>query len=130
MGSFMKANLLPGLKADADYSAETNRYKAVKLDADGKVTLAGANSPDFIGFLQNTPNSQGAAEIAVIGGGSKAIAGGTIEEGDRLTTDTNGDLVSIATGETKYACAIALQGAVDNDIFSVLVLAGTTHTEP
>lgn len=129
-GSFPSANYISGLRAGADLSASTNRYKALLLATDGDVELAVANEMEFIGFLQNTPASGEPAEIAGVGGGSKAIAGGTINAGDLLTTDAAGDLVAITTGQTKAAVARALEGAVDNDIFAVLVLAGTTHTAP
>lgn len=130
MPSFASANYLSGLKAGADLSAAANRYKALQIAADGDVELATANEMEFVGFLQNTPANGAAAEIAGNGGGSKAIAGGTIAAGNRLTTDANGDLVAITTGQTKACVAIALEGAVDNDVFSVWVLDGSTHTAP
>ncbi len=129
-GAFPTANYIPGFKAGADLSAATNRYKALQLAADGDVELATANEMEFIGFLQNTPGDTAPAEIAGPGGGSKAVAGGTIQAGDKLTTDGSGDLVSITTGQTKAAVAIALEDAADNDIFAVFVLPGTTHTYP
>lgn len=130
MPSFPTANIISGFRAGADLSASTNRYTAVKIAADGDIETAGANSMDFIGFLQNLPASGGACEIAVGGGGSKAISGGSITAGDRLTTDANGALVTITTGQTKMAAAIALEGAASGDIFAVFVLPGVTHTEP
>jgi hypothetical protein len=129
-GSFPTANYIPGFRAGADLSASTNRYKALFLATDGDVELATANEMEFIGFLQNCPASGSPAEIAGMGGGSKAIAGGTIDAGNLLTTDGNGDLVAITTGQTKAAVARALEGAVDNDVFAVLVLSGATHTAP
>lgn len=127
MSSFPTPVLISGLTAAADLS--TKRYKAVLLGASG-VNVAGANEMEFVGFLQNAPASGGVCEIAANGGGSKAIAGGTIAAGDKLTTDASGDLVAITTGQTKAAVAIALTGAADNDIFEVLVLSGSTHTYP
>lgn len=130
MSSFPNPVLLSGLRAGADLSAESNRYKAVFLATDGDVELAVANEMEFIGFLQNTRASGSPVEIATAGGGSKAIAGGNIVAGNLLTTDANGDLIAITTGQTRAAVARALQGAVDNDVFSVIVLSGATHTAP
>jgi hypothetical protein len=130
MSSFPNPVYLSGLRAGADLSASTNRYKAVFLATDGDVELATANEMEFIGFLQNTPASGSPAEIATAGGGSKAIAGGAIDAGQLLTTDAAGELVAITTGQTKAAVARALQSAADGDIFAVNVLSGTTHTAP
>lgn len=124
MGTFNKANYKAGFKAGADLSASTNRYKAVRLTGDDEVTLCVAGGVGFIGFLQNTPADTKAAEVAGDGGGSKAIAGGTIAAGARLTTDANGDVVTATSTDTVVAKATV--AAVDGDIFAVEVLDGTT----
>ena len=120
---FIPANRAPGFKAGADFSAltEATKYIALTLDADGDVNTAGANEQDFIGFLQNAPKEDSPAEVAIVGGGSKAIAAGNITQGDFLKSDANGHLLAISS-ETANAVAFALQSAVDNDVFSVLVL--------
>ncbi len=130
MASFIPSLYYPGFRAGADLSEETNRYKAVKLDASGNVILCVANDFGFIGFLQNTPENGAPAEVAGLGGGSLAISGGAIDEGALLTTDANGDLIAIATGQTRAAVARAVPSAVDNDVFDVIVLGGTSHTAP
>jgi hypothetical protein len=127
MSSFPTPVLISGFVAAADLSAK--RYTAVLLGASG-VNVAGADEMEFLGFLQNAPASGAQCEIAVNGGGSKAIAAGNITAGDKLTTDASGHLVAITTGQTKAAVAIALTAAVDNDVFEVLVLDGSTHTYP
>jgi hypothetical protein len=127
MSSFPTPVIISGLTAAANLSAA--RYTAVLLGAGG-VNVAAANEMEFLGFLQNAPVSGGVCEVAVNGGGSKAIAGGNITAGDKLTTDSSGHLVAITTGQTRAAVAIALTGAVDNDVFEVLVLDGATHTYP
>lgn len=126
--SFPQANYIPGFRAGADLSS--SRYVALQLASDGDVEAATANEMEFIGFLQNAPASGAVAEIAGLGGGAKAIAAGNINPGDKLTTDSSGHLVAITTGQTKAAVAVALSSAVDNDIFDVLVLSGSTHTYP
>lgn len=123
-GAFLPAVYLAGFRAGADYSAltDTTKYIAVQLDTDGDVVVAAAGEQVNIGFLQNKPADQEPAVIAGPGGGSKAIAAGTIAAGDFLKTDSSGHLLKISS-ETSNAVAIALESAVDNDVFNVLVLA-------
>lgn len=123
MSSHDSPNLLAGLKAGADFSALTalTGKIALTLDADGDVTTAAAGEQDFIGFLQNLPKSGEDAEIGVFGGGSEAIAAGTITAGDFLKSDANGHMLTIAA-ETANAVAFAIVSAVDNDVFRVMVM--------
>lgn len=102
--------------AGSDLSS--SQYKAVVLSSDGAVDVAGANAA-AIGFVYNKPTAGKSAEIATMGGGAKAIAGGTISAGDPLATDANGDLVIATSGD--YIVATAAESAVDNDVFAVFV---------
>lgn len=124
MTSFTKQNFIAGLKAGADFSALTDatKYIALKLATDGDVETSGANAANVIGFLQGTPGDGKPAEVAGAGGGTKAIAAGTITQGDLLKTDASGHLVAIGTYENANAVAVALDSAVDNDVFEVFVL--------
>lgn len=117
MGSFATPKNIINLAAGSDLSS--SQYKALVLSADGAVDVAGANV-SIIGFNMTKPTAGKAAEIASIGGGAKAIAGGTITAGDLLKTDSNGDVVTASVGDTY--CALALESAVDNDVFNVLVI--------
>jgi hypothetical protein len=124
MTSFTERNYIIGLDSGADYSALTNddKYIALQLDTDGDVIVAAANERYNIGFLQNAPDNGKGADVAGPGGGSLAVAAGTITSGDFLKTDSSGHLVSIGTYEQAYAVAIAMDSAVDNDVFEVYVL--------
>lgn len=123
MGSFNIApNLIPGFRAGSDLSAAANRYTAVQLEADGDVIVTAAQDADFIGFLQDTPNSGAPAEVAGPGGGSKARAAGTIVPMQPLKVDANGHLLGVGAYETARVVAFALEDAVDNDVFSVMVV--------
>jgi len=115
MGSFAEARRITNLVAGSSLTA--SQYKAVQLSSDGEVDVCGANVP-ALGFLMNSPATGAVCEIATIGGGAKAIAGGTIAAGALLKTDSAGDLVTAVRGDT--AVAIALESAVDNDVFSVM----------
>lgn len=117
MASFPKPTLITNLVAGSDLS--TSQYKAIVLSADGAVDVAGANVAG-IGFLHNSPLTGAVAEIATVGGGAKATAGGTITAGDLLKTDANGDVVTAVNGENFVG--MALESAVDNDVFGVLVV--------
>lgn len=131
MPSFTPAVRLAGLKAGADFSAllDNTKYIALQLAADGDVETAGANEGEFIGFLQNTPADASPAEVNGAGGGSLAIAAGTITAGDFLKTDASGHLLAIGAYENGKAVAFALDSAVDNDVFEVFVLpAGSQVT--
>lgn len=118
MANYPTSIIIANLVAGSDLSS--SQYKAVKLSSDGAVDVAGAGE-SAIGFLMNVPIAGRMAEIATIGGGAKAIAGGTIAAGDLLKVNADGDLVK-TTGYNDHV-AIAMESAVDNDIFGVLVVA-------
>jgi len=107
--------------AGADLSAL--QYTAVKPSTAAALTVLGAttNTDIVLGILQNKPTSGQPAEIA-FGGQSKAIAGGTITQGDLLTVTTGGALIT-ATGDA-LVCAIALESGLVGETRSVLLLPG------
>lgn len=123
--SFIPGNYIPGYRAGTDLTAltDTTKYVALKMATDGDVELAGANEQNFIGFNQLIPQeTTSILEIAGPGGGSKAIAAGTITAGDFLKTDANGHLLSIGAYESAFAVAFAVSSGVDNDVIDVFVL--------
>ncbi len=128
MSSIVTPKYISGRKAGADLSATAKRYTALQLEADGDVNTTGADEADFIGFLQNLPADTKGAEIAGPSGGSKAIAAGTITAGNFLKTDASGHLLAIGPNETARCVAMALESAVDNDVFEVLVLQPTLQS--
>lgn len=124
MGSFnLVPTLLPGFRAGSDLSAAANRYTAVQLEADGDVIVTAAQDPDFLGILQDTPALGAPAEIATYGGGSKARAAGNIVDKQPLKTDANGHMLPIGPYETARCVGFAMEDAVDNDVFSMIVIA-------
>ncbi|NOS67907.1 MAG: DUF2190 family protein [Candidatus Peribacteraceae bacterium] len=103
-------------EAAADLSAK--KYYCIAQDANGKAALASsATAKGNLGILQNKPASGEAANIAVLGT-SKAILGGTVDEGDQLTTDANGKLIA-TTSAGDFVVAEALEAGVLNDIAEV-----------
>lgn len=128
-GAFIEAVYLPGFRAGGDLTALTDatKYIALQLASDGDAEVAAANEGEFLGFLQAVPQeTTSVLAIAGPGGGSKAVAAGTIAAGDFLKTDSSGHLLAIGAYENANAVAVALESAVDNDVFNVFVLpAGT-----
>lgn len=113
--------------ADADLSG--NQYSAVKLVAAGATTgygeggaaveLPSASGEASLGIVQNNPQL-GEAAAVMVHGVSKAIAGETISIGNLLMSLPSGKL-GVATS-SKYAIAQALEDAVNNDTFTVLLI--------
>ena len=100
---------IPGLKAGADYSAASNQYKFVKLNAARQVILCAAVTDRPIGVLQNTPKSGEEAEVCGFGV-TKIVGAAATAAGSQLGTDGSG-LAAIyvpGTDTTKYIVGIAL----------------------
>jgi len=118
-------------RAKTDLSAASNQFRAVKLDADGEIVLAGVGEAS-LGILQNKPAAGQAANVAT-GGQSKARAGGTIAAGADVAVGANGLLVAASgarVNTTDAASATdpvigpniigqAVTAAVVNDIFTL-----------
>ena len=82
------------LAAAANYSA-TGQYRGMvaSASADHTAVLASVAGQQIMGILRNEPEAGEACEI-VIEGIAKAVAGGAIVRGDRLSVDANGALVA------------------------------------
>jgi len=93
----------------------TKQFYAVKLDATGKLALAGAGDT-CIGILQNNPGLGQVATVAVLGS-SKAKAGAAVTAGLPVGADANGKLANAGNG-----IGIAVTGAVLDDIFEVMLV--------
>jgi hypothetical protein len=110
-------------------SAAIAQGEAVTVDATGKiVTAANAVTDKSIGIAQSAAVDDGsgnfnAIEVALPGGGAKALAGGTITAGDLLAPTTGGALIATTT-ENDRVVALALQDAASGDLFAVCVVVG------
>lgn len=104
------------LVAAADLSAK--QYRVVKIDSNGKAAMPDADDLG-IGILQNNPGSGQPATVGY-GGVSKALAGGTIAAGARVTSDANGALIAASTAGDAVV-GVAITGAASGDIFPVLI---------
>ena len=94
----------------------------MQVSADYTVALATAADTELVGLLQNKPESGVAAQVRRVGI-SKAVLGGTVTAGSRLTSDANGKTVAATSGQ-RYG-AIALEGGDSGDTISVLMEFGT-----
>lgn len=120
----MAAFLTP-LIAVYNASAAIAEGKAVTLDATGKiVTAANAVTDKSIGLAQNAATAVGdKVEVALPGGGGKALLGGTVAAGDLLAPTTGGALIATTTATNRWA-AMAMEDGVSGDLISAHVLVG------
>lgn len=97
----------------------TKQFYGVKVDTNSQVAVAGYND-NVIGVLQNNPDAAGKPCTITVGGVCKAIAGGTISPGDRVTVDTNGKFVSVSSVDA-YILGTALTAGASGSIFALLI---------
>lgn len=103
-------------EAGADLSAL--QFHFVSMSADGQVDGSGDGAV-VLGVLLNAPDEAGkVAEIATAGV-VKVVAGGSIEEGNEIGSDTNSEAVAAATGD--YRIGIALTPASAGEIFEMQI---------
>jgi hypothetical protein len=117
MSSYAAPNLL-SFKA----GAAIPQGSVVKPGADNQHVLKAAAATDkAFGIAQNAATTaEDLVEVALPGGGAKALAGGTISFGDLLSSDANGALVASTTDNDRHV-AVAMEDAVAGDLFSVHV---------
>lgn len=104
--------------------ASVTKGKAVKVASGylaGHVRVGAANTDRCIGIIQNTPTASGdVAEVALPGGGAKALLGETVSAGEDLVSHTDGTLVKPnASGDEIIARAV--ESGVSGDLVSVEV---------
>jgi len=97
------------------------QFYIVKQHTDGTVILAAAGTDHILGVLQNKP-AVGAAAIFRFIGTTKVIAGGAINPGDNVTSDSNGKAVATVTNkDVVLGTAILTAAAASGDIIEVLL---------
>ena len=109
------------LEAAADLS--TKQYFGVVIDSSGQAALAGAGATNkIIGILQDKPDAVGRAGSVGIYGKSKAVLGGTVASGAKVTTDANGKFVTAAAGD--FVCGICAKGGAANEVGEIFLVPG------
>jgi len=102
-------------------SLAAKQYYIVKQHTDGTLIIAAAATDHIVGVLQNKP-AVGAAALVRFIGTTKVIAGGTINPGDRVTTDSAGKAVATTTDkDVVLGTAILNAAAAAGDIIEVLL---------
>lgn len=109
-----------------DLSAVANQNCIVKMDsAANSIVLAAAGTDKSIGILQNSPKAGGTANVRMRSGGSTAqvIAGGTVNIGDPVTSDSSGHAV-VTTTAGHQILGYALYAAASGDVFEIELSTG------
>ena len=123
MASSAKQNMVTVL-ADAAIA----KGKAVKAGASANhVQVGAANTDRVIGIAQSASTAaEDAIEVALPGGGAKALLGETVVYGNDLVSHTDGSLV-LPNAEGDQIIAQALQAGVAGDLIDVTVYKATAH---
>ena len=104
--------------------SSTGQFHFATVDANGRADVASANSEVIVGIGQNKPGAQHRGYSIQYEGVSKLILGGTVNEGDRLTSDSDGAGVATTTAGHRVG-AIALEAGADGAVISALVVPGS-----
>jgi hypothetical protein len=107
-------------KAGADL--RTKVFYFAKMSGDDTVVLAAAGTDQVVGVIREGGNTNDPVTVQ-FGGMGKAIAGGTIVAGNRITADGSGKAVATTSAADKVI-GVAIQGADAADIFSFLFIPG------
>lgn len=110
-------------------TAAIAKGKAVKMSgaAGDTVVVGAANTDKCIGIIQNAASSSlEGAEVALQGGGAKALLGESVSAGDYLVSHTDGSLVK-ANAEGDHVVAVAMQDGASGDLIAVEVTLFTAH---
>lgn len=99
-------------KAGADLSAK--RLYLVKLNSDGEAILSAAGTDRSLGPIYE-PEEENKAVAVAIGGCPKVLIGGTVGEGDRLTSDGSGKAITTTTSGN-YVFGEAMEEGADGDV--------------
>lgn len=109
------------LPAAADLS--TKQFYFVKIDTSGQAALCAAATDRPIGVLQNNPAAGEEAVITVVGG-TKVVAGASLDEGTLIGTTAAGKAGAKVPGtdSTNYVVGtVILASGADNEIATALV---------
>lgn len=102
--------------------------KAVKAGTDkDHVAIGAANTDRCKGIAQNAAAAaEDGLEVALQGGGGKALLGETVSDGNDLVSGADGRLVK-PNAEGDQILARAMQDGVANDLIAVEVYHATAH---
>ena len=111
------------MTAGADLSAESNRYKIVKLSAANTVVLAAADTDVFFGTLERGAISGQPVHVQ-IAGMAKVRAGAAITAGARVSSDAAGKAKTGAVADMILGTAVETAAADTEIIWVKLSMSG------
>ena len=107
---------------EAKRDLSSYQYHAVKLDADALIDYVDtSNAGPVAGILQTAPDAAGKEAEVATKGTSLAKLGGTVNEGDKLGSNSAYRLVAI-TGDDEIYFAMALEGGDTGELAEVKLL--------
>lgn len=118
------SSMIKPLIATFEADGAIAKGQAVKFGTSSKrVTPVGATTDLSIGIAQNIAvNAGDLVEVALPGGGAKALAKASISKGNILGHNADGSIQKLASASDKIV-AQAMDDAAAGDIFSVMVLS-------
>ncbi len=100
---------------------------AVKFDStDASVIEGTANTDKVIGIAQNDASSGQAVEVALQGGGGKAVLGENVTRGGHLVCKSDGTLEKV-NGTTDHVIAKAMESGSSGETIGVEVFHGSGY---
>lgn len=119
----MSSNFAPNFQTF--YSdAAIAKGSAVKIGTDREhVAVGSANTDKCIGIAQNAATAaEDAVEVALPGGGAKALLGEDVSAGAYLVCHTDGTFV-LPNAAGDHVCAIAMEDGDSGEFIDVMVVA-------
>lgn len=109
-------------------TAAIAKGKAVKMGANKHTVVVGAANTDrCIGIVKDAVDAAGdVVEIALPGGGAKALLGEAVSAGNDLCSDAAGSLVMVNAEGDQILCR-ALESGSTGDLIAVEVYYATAH---
>lgn len=113
-----RINFLSGSDFTSSGTTFVAPYIIVKLSS-GKVVAASAATDKPVGVLYNCPTASGTADVLSINamGTGKVTAGGSINVGDFITSDSAGKAVATTTAGN-FVVGIAVEAASTGQVFA------------
>ena len=110
--------ILDSINVPANSDLNSHQFKFMKYTS-GKLTVCTAAGERTVGLLSNDPNTD-EGSLVVKGGIAKCLLGGSVTQGDLMTTDADGKGITVADRGDYIACE-ALETGVTGDIIPVYV---------
>ncbi len=117
----------PGLTKNYNAGGAISKRRFVKFGTDDRAVVQAAAATDsIIGVSTDVDTVIGEPTDVIHGGIALVQAGGAITRGQEVTSDANGKAVAAtpAAGVNNRIAGIALQSAVLDDLFTVLLAPG------